>query len=204
MIEVGDQRPTPTAIDVNAHVQARYAVLAQEAGLVPIVEPESIMDGAHGIDRSTEVTEAVLHAVFDQLVRQRVALEGVLLKTNMVVSGYAGSNPAGPEEVAERTLTVLRRVVPPAVPGIVFLSGGQDDEQATANLDAIARAGEQPWIVSFSYARALQGQAMAAWGGRDDHVEAAQQVFRHRTRMTGLANRGEWTPRAEHEATAGI
>jgi fructose-bisphosphate aldolase class I len=122
----------------------------------------------------------------------------------MVVSGYAGSDQAGPEEVAERTLQVLRRVVPPAVPGIVFLSGGQDDEQATANLDAVQRAGAGPWIVSFSYARALQGQAMATWGGHEDQVEAAQRVFRHRTRMTGLANHGRWTSDAEHEHTAGV
>lgn len=202
--DVDSERPTPTAIDLNAHVQARYAALAQEAGLVPIVEPESIMDGDHGIDRSAEVTEAVLQAVFDQLSHQRVALEGVVLKTNMVVSGYTGSDQAGPDEVAQRTLQVLRRVVPPAVPGIVFLSGGQDDEQATANLDAIQRAGAQPWIVSFSYARALQGQAMATWGGNEDEVEAAQRVFRHRTRMTGLANHGQWSSQAEHEHTAGV
>lgn len=203
VINVDESLPTTTAIDVNAHGQARYAALAQEAGLVPIVEPESIMDGTHGIGRSAEVTEAVLHAVFDQLVQQRVALEGVLLKTNMVVSGYGGAEQAGPQEVAERTLAVLRRAVPPAVPGVVFLSGGQDDEQATANLDAIKRAGAQPWTVSFSYARALQGEAMAVWGGREDNVGAAQRAFRHRTRMTALANQGQWSPQAEQEQTAG-
>ena len=199
VINVDATLPTATAIEVNAHGQARYAALAQEAGLVPIIEPESIMDGDHGIERSAQVTEAVLHAVFDQLVRQRVALEGVVLKTNMVVSGYAGRDQAGPDEVARQTLEVLRRSVPPAVPGIVFLSGGQDDEQATANLNAIKHAEPQPWTVSFSYARALQGQAMATWGGREDDVKAAQDVFAHRTAMTALANRGQWTPQAEQQ-----
>lgn len=202
VINVSEALPTATAIEVNANGQARYAALAQEAGLVPIVEPESIMDGEHGIDRSAEVTETVLHAVFDQLVRQRVALEGVVLKTNMVVSGYAGPNQAGPEQVAERTLAVLRRAVPAAVPGIVFLSGGQDDEQATANLDAIKRAGTQPWTVSFSYARALQGRAMAAWAGQEANVEAAQQAFRHRAAATALANRGQWSRQAEQQESA--
>lgn len=204
VINVSQALPTATAIEVNAHGQARYAALAQEAGLVPIVEPESIMDGEHGIDRSAEVTEAVLHAVFDQLIRQRVALESVLLKTNMVVSGYAGQNQAGPEQVAERTLTVLRRAVPPAVPGVVFLSGGQDDEQATANLDAIQRAGGQPWTVSFSYARALQGRAMATWAGQQANVEAAQAAFRHRTGATALANRGQWSAEAEQQEHAAL
>lgn len=203
VINVSETLPTSTAIEVNAHGQARYAALAQEAGLVPIVEPESIMDGDHGIDRSAEVTETVLRTVFDQLVRQRVALEGVVLKTNMVVSGYDGTNQAGPDEVAERTIAVLRRSVPAAVPGVVFLSGGQDDEQATANLDAIKRAGAQPWTVSFSYARALQGRAMATWAGLEENVEAAQQAFRDRTDTTVQANRGQWSQAAEQPQPAG-
>jgi fructose-bisphosphate aldolase class I len=193
VITVSDTLPTATAIDLNAHGQARYAALAQEAGLVPIVEPESIMDGDHGIDRSAEVTEAVLAAVVEQLRRQRVALEGVLVKTNMVVSGYGGPGQAGPDEVADRTLEVLHRTIPAAVPGIVFLSGGQDDEQATANLDAIARRGPQPWTVSFSYARALQGRPMAVWAGAEENVAAAQDAFAERLRLTGAANRGEWS-----------
>ena len=191
VIDVSDTLPSATAVELNAAGQARYAALAQEAGLVPIVEPESIMDGDHGIDRSAEVTEQVLAATVEALRRQRVALEGVLVKTNMVVSGYAGADQAGPGEVADRTLAVLHRTIPSAVPGIVFLSGGQDDEQATANLDAIARRGPQPWTVSFSYARALQGRPMSVWAGAEENVAAAQDAFAERLRVTGAANRGE-------------
>jgi fructose-bisphosphate aldolase, class I len=198
---VSDTLPTATAIELNAHVQARYAALAQEAGLLPIVEPESIMDGDHGIDRLAEVTEQVLAATVEQLRCQRVALEGVLVKTNMVVSGYAGPDQAGPEEVADRTLAVLHRTVPAAVPGIVFLSGGQDDAQANANLDAIARRGPQPWTVSFSYARALQGRPMATWAGAEENVAAAQDAFATRLQLTGAANRGDWSSDAERAAS---
>ncbi|GAA4938585.1 fructose-bisphosphate aldolase [Actinomycetospora succinea] len=197
VISVSGDLPTATAVELNAAGQARYAALAQEAGLVPIVEPESIMDGDHGIVRSAEVTEEVLAATVEALRRQRVALEGVLVKTNMVVSGYAGSDQAGPEEVADRTLEVLHRTIPAAVPGIVFLSGGQDDAQANANLDAIARRGPQPWIVSFSYARALQGRPMSVWAGAEENVASAQDAFAERLRLTGAANRGEWTADAE-------
>lgn len=188
---VSDVLPTPSAIRANAHTQARYAALAQEAGLVPIVEPESLMDGDQSIDRSAEVTEAVLAAVVAELRDARVALEGVLVKINMVVSGYAGTDQAGPEEVADRTLEVLHRTVPAAVPGIVFLSGGQADEQADANLDAIARRGPQPWTVSFSFARTLQGRPMATWGGKDENVADARRAFAERLRLTAAANRGE-------------
>lgn len=200
VMSVSDALPTAKAIDANAHVQARYAALAQEAGLVPVVEPESIMDGDHGIGRSGEVTEAVLAAVVEELRRQRVALEGVLVKANMVVSGYGGSDQAGPEEVADRTLEVLHRTIPAAVPGVVFLSGGQADEQANANLDAIARRGPQPWTVSFSYARALQGRPMATWAGREENVATAQEAFAGRLHLTGAANRGDWSPEAERAA----
>lgn len=200
VMTVADALPSATAIEANAHVQARYAALAQEAGLLPVVEPESIMDGDHGIDRSAEVTEQVLASVVEQMRRQRVALEGVVVKTNMVVSGYGGSEQAGPDEVADRTLEVLHRTVPVAVPGIVFLSGGQADDQANANLDAIARRGPQPWTVSFSYARALQGRPMATWAGREENVAAAQQAFAGRLQLTGAANRGDWSPEAERAA----
>jgi len=198
---VSETLPTTTAIELNAHVQARYAALAQEAGLLPIVEPESIMDGDHGIDRSAEVTEEVLATVVEQLRRQRVALEGVLVKTNMVVSGYGGPDQAGPEEVADRTLEVLHHTIPAAVPGIVFLSGGQDDAQVNANLDAIARRGRQPWTVSFSFARALQGRAMSVWSGAEENVAAAQDAFATRLRLTGAANRGDWSDEAERAAS---
>lgn len=187
---VTDALPTGSAIEANAHTQARYAALAQEAGLVPIVEPESLMDGEHGIERSAEVTEAVLGAVVGALRAQGVALEGVLVKTNMVVSGYGGGHQAGPEEVADRTLDVLHRTIPPAVPGVVFLSGGQDDEQADANLAAIARRGDQPWPVSFSFARTLQARPMSTWAGDEDNVPAARSAFTERLRLTAAANRG--------------
>lgn len=200
VIDVSDALPSDVAIELNAAGQARYAALAQEAGLVPIVEPESIMDGDHGIDRSAEVTEQVLAATVEALRRQRVQLEGVLVKTNMVVSGYAGADQAGPDEVADRTLAVLHRTIPSAVPGIVFLSGGQDDAQANANLDAIARRGPQPWTVSFSYARALQGRPMAVWAGAEENVAAAQDAFAERLRLTGAANRGGWSADAERAA----
>lgn len=187
---VSDTLPTSSATGANAHTQARYAALAQEAGLVPIVEPESLMDGDHGIERSAEVTEAVLATVVTELRRQRVALEGVLVKTNMVVSGYGGRGQAGPEEVADRTLEVLHRTIPPAVPGVVFLSGGQDDEQADANLAAIAGRGDQPWPVSFSFARTLQAKPMSTWAGDEGNVPAARKAFTERLRLTSAANRG--------------
>ena len=183
VVEIGDDIPTEAALVANGHAMARYAALAQEAGLVPIVEPEAIMDGTQSIDRSAEVSEAVLRELFTQIRGQGVVLEGLLVKTNMVVSGYRGTAQAGPEEVADRTVEVLRRTVPAAVPGIVFLSGGQTDDQATDNLDAIARRGPHPWTVSFSYARALQGAAMQAWAGKPDNVPEAQEIFRDRVRL---------------------
>jgi fructose-bisphosphate aldolase class I len=191
VIELSDDLPTEAALVANGHAMARYAALAQEAGLVPIVEPEAIMDGTQTIDRSAAVSEAMLRELFTQISGQGVVLEGLLVKTNMVVSGYRGEKQAGPEEVADRTVEVLRRTVPAAVPGIVFLSGGQTDDQATQNLDAIARRGPHPWTVSFSYARALQGAAMQAWAGKPDNTSEAQEIFRDRVRRTAAANRGE-------------
>ncbi len=191
VVELGEGLPTEAALVANGHAMARYAALAQEAGLVPIVEPEAIMDGTQSIDRSAEVSEAMLRELFTQIAGQGVHLEGLLVKTNMVVSGYQGAQQAGPEEVADRTVEILRRTVPSAVGGIVFLSGGQTDDQATQNLDAIARRGPHPWPVSFSYARALQGAAMQAWGGKPANAAEAQQIFRERVRLTAAANRGE-------------
>lgn len=197
---IGDgHHPTRLAIKANAEVLARYAAACQTEGIVPIVEPEVLMDGDHGIDRTAEVTGAVLHAVFHALHRHRVALELMLLKPNMVVPGKA-SGKASPDQVAERTITVLRRTVPAAVQSIHFLSGGQTPEEATANLHAInARYTRQPWRLSFSFARALQEPAMAAWAGRPEGIEEAQKALYHRARMAALAVRGEYDPALESE-----
>jgi len=202
VIELDDERPSPYCIRVNAGALARYAALCQEASIVPIVEPEVIMDGAHTIDRSEDVTSTVLQAVFEELCRQRVLLEGILLKPNMVVAGYECSEQPGHEEVAERTLRTLRRHVPAAVPGIVFLSGGQSDEDATNRLNLMNRMGSQPWEVSFSYGRGLQAAALETWRGDPDNVTAAQERYRHRARCTGAARRGEYSPEMEDELRA--
>ncbi len=175
VIELDGDRPSPYCIHVNAHALARYAALCQEASIVPIVEPEVIMDGDHTIDRSEEVTSAVLQAVFEELHRQRVLLEGILLKPNMVVAGYGCPEQPSDDEVAERTLRTLRRHVPGAVPGIVFLSGGQSDEDATARLNLMNRMGAQPWEVSFSYGRGLQAAALETWRGEAGNVATAQE-----------------------------
>ncbi|MBB4286530.1 class I fructose-bisphosphate aldolase [Roseospira goensis] len=177
---IGDGRPSAQCIHANAHALARYAALAQEAGLVPIVEPEVLMDGDHDIDACFEATELVQRAVFQELAGQRVLLEGMLLKPNMVISGAEAATQAAPEEVAERTLACFLRTVPAAVPGIVFLSGGQGDEQATINLDAInvlALKIGAPWPLSFSYGRALQQAALRTWAGDNDNTPAAQAAF---------------------------
>jgi fructose-bisphosphate aldolase class I len=201
VLSIGEAQPSRQAIGVNAHALARYAALVQEAGLVPIVEPEVLMDGAHTIERCEEVTEAVLHAVFAALVEQRVHLEGMLLKPNMVLSGKACPRQAGPEEVARATVRCFRRAVPAAVPGVVFLSGGQGDEQATANLNAMNALGvHHPWELSFSYGRALQAPAMRAWGGRPEQVPAGQRAFGHRARMNGAARAGRYRPELERVA----
>jgi fructose-bisphosphate aldolase class I len=197
---IGDGLPSLHCVRVNAHALARYAALAQEAGLVPIVEPEVLMDGAHSIERSAEVSGRVLQAVYAELYEQRVDLAGTLLKPNMVLSGYGATARSGPEEVAERTLETLRRHVPAAVPGIVFLSGGQSDEDATIHLNAMNARGPHPWQLSFSYGRALQAPVLAAWRGEAGNVDAAQRAFAHRARMNGLARTGDYTPELERAA----
>ncbi|MEA2194358.1 MAG: fructose-bisphosphate aldolase, class [Solirubrobacteraceae bacterium] len=199
VIAIDDERPSEYAVHVNAHALARYAALCQEAGLVPIVEPEVLMDGAHTIDRSEEVSGAVLAAVFAELRAQRVLLEGILLKPNMVLAGYECADQPDDEEVAERTLRCLRRHVPAAVPGIVFLSGGQSDEDATNRLNVMNQMGPQPWEISFSYGRGLQAAALTTWAGDDAKREEAQAQYRHRARCTGAARQGEYSEQMEEE-----
>jgi fructose-bisphosphate aldolase, class I len=204
VISVGDTRPSFRCISVNAHALARYAALCQEAGLVPIVEPEVLMDGAHTIELCEEVTSAVLHVVFRDLAEQRVALECMLLKPSMVIAGKDCPRQAPVSEVAAATLRCLRRHVPAAVPGIVFLSGGQSARLATAHLSAINRLpGPKPWTISFSYGRALQDPALEAWDGRDDNVGAGQQALSHRARCNRAASLGTFTDDMETAATAG-
>ena len=200
LITIGDGVPSGYCIDVNADALARFAALSQEAGLVPIVEPEVLMDGDHGIDACFEATEATLREMYYRLEHQRVVLEGTLLKTNMVLSGKDAQNRAKPEEVAERTVACFKRSVPAAVPGIVFLSGGQGDAEATENLDAIARHGAEvgaPWELSFSYGRGLQAAPLKAWGGSPANREQAQSAFHHRAYVTGAARRGAYDPDME-------
>jgi len=197
---ITDTLPSQYAIDVNAHALARYAALCQEAGLVPIVEPEVLMDGTHTIDRSDEVTEAVHQAVYDELYRQRVFLEGTLLKPNMVLPGYECPEQVSDKEIAERTVANLLRSVPAAVPGIVFLSGGQSDEQATSRLNEMNKMGPHPWELSFSYGRALQAPSLKAWKGEASNVGAAQAAFAHRAKCNGAARYGKYTPEMEQAA----
>jgi fructose-bisphosphate aldolase class I len=198
VITIGPDIPSRTCIDANAHALARYAGLCQEAGLVPIVEPEVLMDGDHTIERCFETTEATLHRVFAALRKQRVLLEGMLLKPNMVLSGKGCPRQAPVPEVAEATVRCFRRTVPAAVPGIVFLSGGQSDELATAHLNAMnAMAVAHPWQVSFSYGRALQAPAMKAWKGEPGRIAAGQQAFYHRARCNSAARHGRYTPELE-------
>lgn len=196
VITIGQGIPSSYCIDTNAHALARFAALSQEANLVPIVEPEVLMDGDHSIDRCFEVTEATLREVFHQLGNQGVKLEGILLKPNMVLSGKDASNRAGSEEVAEKTVTCFKRTVPAAVPGIIFLSGGQGDEEATVNLNAInvhaARVGA-PWELSFSYGRGLQAAPLKAWGGDMANVEQAKHAYYERARLTSAARRGAYS-----------
>lgn len=190
VISIGDGTPSHHAITVNAHALARYAGLCQEAGIVPIVEPEVLMDGDNTIERCEAVTTWILQETFHQLYVQNVLLEGIILKPNMVVSGLKCPTQAGVQEVAERTLRVLKRCVPSAVPGIAFLSGGQSDELATAHLDAMNKLGGAPWPLTFSYGRALQAAALKAWGGKN--AEAGRKAHLHRARMNSLAAKGEW------------
>lgn len=201
VIEI-DERDIPSmfGIRANAHALARYAALCQEADLVPIVEPEVLMDGAHGIERCEAVTSQVLEAVFAELDAHGVLLEGMLLKPNMVIAGKKCPQQAGVQEVAEATLRCLRRHVPGAVPGIVFLSGGQSPEEATDHLNAMNAMGPQPWQVSFSYGRALQAPVLDAWQGQEDNVAAAQQALLKRCRLNGLAREGEYSRAMEEIA----
>jgi fructose-bisphosphate aldolase, class I len=202
VIDIGQGIPTMTAISVNAHALARYAALCQQAQIVPIVEPEVLMDGDHDIDRCYEVTQRVLNKTFQELRVQRVALEGMILKPNMAVSGKKSGKQAGVEEVAEKTIRLLKSCVPAAVPGIAFLSGGQSDEEATAHLDAMNRIGGLPWKLTFSYGRALQAAPQKAWSGKAENVSAGQQAFSHRARMNSLASKGEWKADLEQKKAA--
>jgi len=198
VIHVGDPRhsenvtPTWGAIKANTHALARYAALCQEANIVPIVEPEVLMDGHHGIQTCHDVTQQVLKSLYIELHEQGVALEGTVLKPNMIVPGKLCHTQACIDEVAERTIKVLKDCVPSAVPGIAYLSGGQDDVLATAHLQAMNKIGGFPWSMTYSYGRALQASALKTWSGKDANVEAAQKAFYHRAHMNGLASMGEW------------
>jgi fructose-bisphosphate aldolase, class I len=200
VIDIGKGIPTRNCIEANAHTLARYAALCQEQGIVPIVEPEVLMDGDHDIARCFGVTERVLHNVFGALFTAQVQLEGMVLKPNMVIAGKKCAKQASVEEVAEQTVTVLKLCVPAAVPGIAFLSGGQSDEQATAHLDAMNRKGNLPWPLTFSYGRALQHAPQTVWKGKAENVAAAQRAFAHRARMNGLAALGQWKSDLEKKA----
>jgi len=199
---ITDTMPSEYCIWTNAHALARYAALCQEAGIVPIVEPEVLQDGTHTIEQSAKATGRVLQAVYTELHDQRVEFRGTLLKPNMVLSGYSASSRAGIDEVADASLDVLSKHVPAAVPGIVFLSGGQTDEDATAHLNAMNARGPHPWELSFSYGRALQAPALKAWGGRPESVEAGQRAYYHRAKMNGAARTGMYAPEMEREAAA--
>jgi fructose-bisphosphate aldolase, class I len=198
----GEKVPSAYCIHVNAHALARFAALSLEAGLVPIVEPEVLMDGSHTLERAYQVTEATLESVFNELFSQRIVYEGMLLKPNMVVPGNGCPQQATPDEVAKATIRCFESVVPAAVPGIVFLSGGQGDEEATANLNAMNARGPHPWQLSFSYGRALQAPSLKAWKGDDANVQAGQDALAHRARMNGAARDGSYTAEMEKELAA--
>jgi fructose-bisphosphate aldolase class I len=201
VITIDEGIPTKMCIDANAHALARYAALCQEQGLVPIVEPEVLIDGDHSIERCYEVTQQTLHSTFDQLHEHRVEFSGMLLKPNMVISGKEAPQQAGVEEVARATVECLLRTVPAAVPGIVFLSGGQSDRQATAHLNAMNSLYENlPWELSFSYARALQDLPMKTWKGDPSNVEEAQRAFYHRAKMNSAARSGSYREEMENQA----
>jgi fructose-bisphosphate aldolase class I len=197
---IGGGRPSEYCTWTNAHALARYAALCQEAGLVPIVEPEVLMDGDHSLEESSKASGRVLQAVYTELHDQRVDYRGTLLKPNMVLSGYDAADRAGVDEVAEATLDLFYRHVPAAVPGIVFLSGGQSDEDATAHLNAMNKRGPHPWQLSFSYGRALQAPALKAWIGKPENVGAAQRAYYHRAKLNGAARTGMYAPEMEKEA----
>ena len=200
VIDIGPKMPSYACILTNAHALARYAALCQEEGIVPIVEPEVLMDGDHDADTCYMVTEWVLKTTFEQLYYQKVQLEGIILKPNMVVPGKKCAKRVSVEEVAEKTVRVLKACVPAAVPGIAFLSGGQSDEEATAHLDAMNRIGGVPWKLTFSYGRALQAAPQKAWSGKAENVGKAQHAFAHRARMNGLASLGQWKAELEKKA----
>jgi fructose-bisphosphate aldolase, class I len=200
VIDIGEGIPSWNCIKANMHALARYAALCQEQEIVPIVEPEVLMDGAHDADRCYAVTEWVLKTLYMELFEAKVALEGTVLKPNMVISGKKSAKRASVEEVAEKTVRVLKACVPSAVPGIAFLSGGQSEEEATAHLDAINRIGGLPWKLTFSYGRALQAAPQKAWSGKAENVAAAQRAFAHRARMNGLASEGRWSATLEKKA----
>jgi fructose-bisphosphate aldolase, class I len=200
VIDIGAGIPSYDCIHTNSHALARYAALCQVNQIVPIVEPEVLMDGGHDIDRCYEVTEFVLKETFQQLYYQRVKLEGMVLKPNMTIAGKKSAKQASVEEVAEKTVKLLKECVPGAVPGIAFLSGGQSDEQATAHLDAMNRIGNLPWKLTFSYGRALQHAPQTTWKGKPENVGAAQRAFAHRAQMNGLAALGQWKADMEKKA----
>ena len=202
VVSIGDGRPTTTCIESNAYGLARYAALSQEAGLVPVVEPEVLMDGTHSIERCAEVTAATLRAVYEHLASHRVVLGASLLKPNMVLAGKDCPDQASAEEIAEATIAVLKQTVPAAVPGIVFLSGGQSDEEATVRLDAMNRRGPAPWELSFSFGRALQAPVLRAWAGDDANRDQAQAAFLHRAAMNGAARHGSYRPDMEQLAAS--
>jgi fructose-bisphosphate aldolase class I len=197
---ITDELPSQYAVDVNAEALGRYAALCQEAGLVPIVEPEVLMDGTHTLERSDDVTAAVLQALYDQLYKQRIFLEGTLLKPNMVLPGYESERQVSDEEIAEATVRNFQWNVPAAVPGIVFLSGGQTDEEATGRLNAMNKLGPHPWELSFSYGRALQAAPLKAWKGEASNLAAAQAAFAHRAKCNSAARYGKYTADMENAA----
>jgi fructose-bisphosphate aldolase class I len=197
---IGDGRPTDFAVLANGHAMARYAALCQEAGIVPIVEPEVLMDGDHDIAACEEATGSALHILYEQMSAHRIDLAGTLLKVNMVVPGKSAATQIDDATIAEATLRTLKAHVPDEVPGIVFLSGGMTDEEATSRLNEINRLGGGPWAISFSYGRALQAQPLRVWGGDANNVEAAQAALAHRARMNGLARNGEWSSAMEGSA----
>ena len=200
VIDIGPSQPTHNAIHANAHALARYAAICQAGGIVPIVEPEVLMDGDHDIDTCAEVTEWVLNEQFQELRFAGVRLEGIILKPNMVISGKKCPAQASREEVATKTVKVLKRCVPASVPGIAFLSGGQSGQDATAHLHLMNAMGPLPWQLTFSYGRALQADALKAWGGKRENVAAGQRAFSHRARMNALAVMGQWEEAAEKAA----
>lgn len=200
VIDIADGIPTWGAIKANAHALARYAALCQANQIVPIVEPEVLMDGDHSLERCDEVTRLVLKTTFQELFEQRVALEGMVLKPNMIISGKKNANRANVQQVAEATVAALKATVPVAVPGIAYLSGGQSDEEATAHLDAMNKIGGFPWKMTYSYGRALQAAPQKAWAGKKENVAAAQAAFGHRAKMNGLASKGQYDAAMEKAA----